>query len=69
MLDTSTSVQPFKIPHTTVESERKNSTDTIDVEFKYSEEHAMSKSEQIEDTSVNKDINGSTSAENKIEQI
>ncbi|XP_033183728.1 uncharacterized protein LOC117153628 isoform X2 [Bombus vancouverensis nearcticus] len=68
MLDTSTSVQPFKIPHTTVESERKNSTDTTDVEFKYSEEHATSKSEQIEDTSVNKDINGSTSAENKIQQ-
>ncbi|XP_043521416.1 MATH and LRR domain-containing protein PFE0570w-like isoform X2 [Frieseomelitta varia] len=71
MLGTSTFTQPFKIPHTTVESERK---DTSDVEFKYPEEHTVSNTEQKEKGSVNKDslidqsINDFTPVETKVKQ-
>ncbi|KAK9300736.1 hypothetical protein QLX08_006687 [Tetragonisca angustula] len=71
MLGTSTFTQPFKIPHTTVESERK---DTSDVEFKYPEEHTVSNVEQKEKGSVNKDssidqsVNDFTPVETKAEE-
>lgn len=69
MLGSSTFLQPFKIPHTTVESERKNNTDAADVEFRYSEEQTMSKPEEEGNTSANKDINDPTPAETKIDEV
>ncbi|KOC63412.1 hypothetical protein WH47_01901 [Habropoda laboriosa] len=67
MLGPSTFVQPFKIPHTSIELERKNSIDATEVSFKYSEENTSSKSEQEEkNTSVNKNINDSKSIEAKM---
>ena len=72
MLGTSTFTQPFKIPHTTAESERK---DTPDVEFKYPAEHIVSNSERKEKGSVSKDIssidqsiNAFTSIETEVQQ-
>ncbi|OAD52683.1 hypothetical protein WN48_00386 [Eufriesea mexicana] len=69
MLGAPTFIQPFKIPHTIVESERKNNSDATDVEFRYSEEQTMSKPEEEGNMSANKDINDTTSVENKIEEI
>nr|XP_012138158.1 PREDICTED: probable serine/threonine-protein kinase kinX isoform X1 [Megachile rotundata] len=68
MLGSAAFTQPFKIPHTTVEPDRKNSTDATTVEFKYVEEHPKSKSEQEQSASVNKNGNASTSAEVKTEE-
>ncbi|CAK9797491.1 hypothetical protein ANTQUA_LOCUS1189 [Anthophora quadrimaculata] len=67
MLGPSTFIQPFKIPHTSVEMEGKNSTDTTEVTFKRSEENANSKSEQEAKTSVNKN-DDSNSVETKMEE-
>ncbi|XP_076765000.1 uncharacterized protein LOC143432033 [Xylocopa sonorina] len=68
MLGTSNFAQPFKIPHTTLESERKNSIDAANVELKYCEEHTSLKSEPEKNITINKDINGSTSVQSKIEE-
>lgn len=66
MLGTAAFVQPSKIPHVIIESERKNSTDTSEVEFKYSEERTSSETEKQENK-FSDDINGSTSMETKVE--
>ncbi|XP_034172340.2 uncharacterized protein LOC117600701 isoform X1 [Osmia lignaria lignaria] len=68
MLGSSTFTQPFKIPHTSLESDRKSNINTANVEFKFVEEHAKSKAEQEQNASINKNIDGSTSTDSKTEE-
>lgn len=68
MLGSSTFIQPYKIPHTTIESEKKNHTDIVDSKFKYSEVHTNVKTEQQQNGPVNKSIDNSLPTENQTEE-
>ncbi|XP_015430039.1 PREDICTED: stress response protein NST1-like isoform X1 [Dufourea novaeangliae] len=67
MLGASTFVQPFKIPHTAMSSENKD-TSATNVVFKYSEEHPNKKAEQSQDTSMNKNNEDSVPLETEAEE-
>ncbi|XP_031846784.1 uncharacterized protein LOC116433145 isoform X2 [Nomia melanderi] len=60
MLGASTFVQPFKIPHTNIESEKKN-TNASNMELKYSEGQPNVKIEQSQNSSVNRNSEDSSS--------
>ncbi|XP_076649099.1 uncharacterized protein LOC143356924 isoform X2 [Halictus rubicundus] len=64
MLGTSTFIQPFKIPHTAPESEKK-SANTSNADLKYSEEQSNVKPEQ---QSMNKDREDPSSMDIEIEE-
>ncbi|XP_043248486.1 kinesin-related protein 4-like [Colletes gigas] len=67
MLGTSAIIQPHKIPHTTIESEKTCNSDTINTEFKYPEVHTSIKIDQQQNKSVNKNVDNSTFKENQEE--
>ncbi|XP_054010190.1 kinesin-related protein 4-like isoform X1 [Hylaeus anthracinus] len=69
MLGTSTSNQPYKIPHTNNESEKKNNPDAADVEVNYSEVQTNEKTEQSQNRSGYKNIDSSSiSMENQVDE-
>ncbi|XP_076243211.1 uncharacterized protein LOC143184672 isoform X2 [Calliopsis andreniformis] len=67
MLGASTFAQPFKIPHTIAELEKKNHSGIIEADFNFSGEHISLNLEQPQNASI-KSVDGSTSVEVKTDE-